>query len=316
MTSVRVRPVSLATGILTSLPGGNALIQQRRDRQGGTFSAEYCYSVWLRHLMFAHEVGAIQGVPPVVAELGPGNSLGAGLAALLSGAEQYHAFDLVRHGDLGHNLVVLDALVALFRSHAVVVGGPSDVWDFPSHIVTDQILARALDPERVEALRTRLLSLDEANAGSDSLTYNTPWYEPGVLTPDSVDMIFSVSVLEHVDNLAHTYQAAYQWLRPGAIMAHRIDFGAHKHATPWNGHWAISHPLWQIMRGRRPYFVNRQPYSDHADLMRRSGFEIVREVRHIDHGGIQRSQLAVEFQAISDEDLATRSAYVVARKPL
>ncbi len=316
MISVRIRPVSLVTGILTRLPGGNALIRHRRDRRGGTFSAEYCYSVWLRHLMFAHQVGAIHGVPPVVAELGPGNSLGAGLAALLSGAEQYHAFDLVRHGDLGHNLVVLDGLMALFRSHAAVVGGPSDVWNFPSHIVTDQILARTLNPERVEALRARLLSLDAAHTGSDYLTYNAPWVDPGVLKPDSVDMIFSVSVLEHVDDLSHTYQAAFQWLRPGAIMAHRIDFGAHEHATPWNGHWAISQPLWQIMRGRRPYFINRQPYGGHADLMRRSGFEIVREVRHIDRSGIQRSQLAAEFKAISAEDLATRSVYVVARKPL
>ncbi len=316
MSGVQVRPASLATGILTRFPGGNAFLQRRNDRQGGTFSAEYCYSVWLRHLIFAHEVGVVRGVPPVVAELGPGNSLGAGLAALLSGAEQYHAFDLVRHGEIGHNLVVLDALVALFRTRSVVVGGPSDVWDFPGHILNEQMLARTLAPERVETLRTHLLSLDKANGGSESIHYHAPWYQPGVLTPDSVDMIFSVSVLEHVDDLLHTYQAAFQWLRPGAFMAHRIDFGAHRHATPWNGHWAISRRLWQIMRGRRPYFINRQPCGVHIDLLRRSGFEIVREVRHRDLSGLRRSQLAAEFRSISDEDLATRSVYIVARKPI
>ena len=56
---------------------------------GGTESARYCYSVWLRHLCLAQSADPRLGVPRVVAELGPGDSIGIGLAALLSGVEKY-----------------------------------------------------------------------------------------------------------------------------------------------------------------------------------------------------------------------------------
>ena len=51
---------------------------------GGTGSARYCYSIWLRHLLLAH-AGGMRGLPSTLAELGPGDSVGVGLAALISG---------------------------------------------------------------------------------------------------------------------------------------------------------------------------------------------------------------------------------------
>lgn len=47
-------------------------------------SARYCYSVWLRHLEKLFEAGATD-IPRVVGELGPGRSIGVGIAALLGG---------------------------------------------------------------------------------------------------------------------------------------------------------------------------------------------------------------------------------------
>jgi hypothetical protein len=58
-----------------------------------TLSARYCYSVFLRHLIMLDRVGAPTD-PRVVAEIGPGASIGAGLAALLAGAETYYGFDI------------------------------------------------------------------------------------------------------------------------------------------------------------------------------------------------------------------------------
>src|SRR5437763_1374444 len=62
----------LLYGIATFIPGVAAVF----GRGGGdTSSARYCYSVWLRHLVVAAANGF--KVPPrVVAELGPGDSLG------------------------------------------------------------------------------------------------------------------------------------------------------------------------------------------------------------------------------------------------
>src|SRR2546426_12622447 len=72
-------------GMLTWIPPIDAL-RQRRASTGGTNNPRYCYSVWLRHLVTLLPFGfQIKGAR--IAELGPGDSIGVGLAALLSGAE-------------------------------------------------------------------------------------------------------------------------------------------------------------------------------------------------------------------------------------
>ena len=92
----------LATGILSYVPGMNNFLLRRT---GGTESARYCYSVWLRHLIMAYKNG-LKSHPQIIAELGPGDSLGMGLAALLSGAELYYGFDVVRYAHPKTNLSI------------------------------------------------------------------------------------------------------------------------------------------------------------------------------------------------------------------
>src|SRR5262245_35644000 len=106
---MRLKVRALLSGLATYLPGYD-LAGMRR----GTTTAEYCYSVWLRHLLRARAVGVARDVPHTVAELGPGDSIGIGLAALLCGAEKYYALDVVRYSDLRTNLAIFDRLVQLF----------------------------------------------------------------------------------------------------------------------------------------------------------------------------------------------------------
>jgi hypothetical protein len=54
-------------------------------------------------------------MPESVAEFGPGDSLGVGLAALLSGSNRYSALDVHRDGSTERTLRIFDELVALFR---------------------------------------------------------------------------------------------------------------------------------------------------------------------------------------------------------
>jgi len=74
-------------GALTWLPPFNAW-RSRRASTGGSDSARYCYSAWLRHLVLLSNYG-FKINNSRVGELGPGDSIGIGLAALLSGAAQY-----------------------------------------------------------------------------------------------------------------------------------------------------------------------------------------------------------------------------------
>lgn len=81
LSNVRVGP--LAIGAATLLPGATRLL---RRRGSGTASAQYCYCVWLRHLVSAAALtGGRTGVPRRW-----------GLAALLSDAAEHIALDVVR----------------------------------------------------------------------------------------------------------------------------------------------------------------------------------------------------------------------------
>src|SRR5579872_6912526 len=80
-------------GALTYVPGLNQW-RRRRAASGGTNSARYCYAVWMRHLVALGKHGfSIEG--SVIGELGPGDSIGTGLAGLLAGAERYVGLDIV-----------------------------------------------------------------------------------------------------------------------------------------------------------------------------------------------------------------------------
>jgi len=85
-----------------------------RELTGDTDSARYCYAVWLRHLTMSRESG-LSDTPRVVAELGPGDSIGIGIAALLTGAEKYYAFDVCRYATNQRNIVFSRNCCACFQ---------------------------------------------------------------------------------------------------------------------------------------------------------------------------------------------------------
>src|ERR1700733_11905341 len=107
---MKLKAKAFLAGLSTYLPGYDFL-----HPTGGTGSARYCYSVWMRHLILGLAHRQTPRLPAIAAELGPGDSIGIGLAALLSGVERYYALDLVRYTDLRKNLGIFDELVALFR---------------------------------------------------------------------------------------------------------------------------------------------------------------------------------------------------------
>ena len=104
---MKIRP--LLTGIASYVPGLYKFSSTARGT-GGTNSARYCYSVWLRHLFMA-KLNGLTTHPDVIAELGPGDSLGIGLAALLSGANKYYAFDAVQYATNKRNFEIFYELV-------------------------------------------------------------------------------------------------------------------------------------------------------------------------------------------------------------
>jgi SAM-dependent methyltransferase len=303
---------ALLSGAATYIPGYRAM-----RATGGTDSARYCYTVWLRHLILANAGAARLGVPRVGAELGPGDSVGIGLAALLSGAEQYYAFDVVAYPDLRRNLAVFEGLLELFRERAPLPaeGEFADMQPrvpdtrFPTTLLEETRMGASLAPERVASIRA---SLENPAAPGSRVVYRAPWTDDARIESGSVDYIFSQAVLEHVVDLPAVYAAMRRWLKPDGLMSHQIDYRCHGKADRWNGHWGDSDLTWRVVVGRRPYLLNRLWHAEQMRLLHQAGFKLLSETREADPNGIGRDSLAPRFRAISDADLATCGAFVLA----
>jgi SAM-dependent methyltransferase len=284
---------------------------------GGTVSAQYCYSVYLRHLVLADQHG-LATLPRTVVELGPGDSIGIGLMALLTGAERYYALDAVRHASTETNLLVFDELVQLLRVQAPIPSGGEFTeilpelgdYRFPMKILSEARLTQALAPERLKHLRNALAG----NLTAGPICYLAPMGRMNEIPANSVDLIISQAVMEHVDQLEEIYAECFRSLKPGGFMSHQIDLRCHETAPEWNGHWKYSELTWRLMRGGRPWFINRQPCSMHLSLIKQAGFSLCAEVKQFGSLGIASGQLASRFRSLSESDLETSGIFILASK--
>ena len=306
------KPRAVAEGVLTLLPGGLRLL--RKGTQG-TDSARYCFTVWMRHMARtrSYRAGGHAALGTVL-ELGPGDSLGTGFAALLAGAEHYWAIDAVQHADPVRDQRILDELAALFAAGDAI----PDAQEFPDvkPLLPDYSFPAELRSRSYGASLERMARvLRDSEGRARPFAYLSPEVAQRTLEPGSVDLIFSQAVLEHVDDLPAVYQRCHGWLRPGGLMSHQVDFKSHGVAREWNGHWAYPDAVWRLVRGRRRYLLNRAPCSVHLDLLRDTGFAVLAAERSRMASRLRRDQLAPRFREMSDEDLTTAGCYFLARKP-
>src|SRR5262249_36418442 len=176
--SIAIKPRSLAIGIATLVPGLRAFTGRKT---GGTVSARYCYSVWLRHLFMLHKNGMRTNFEAVV-ELGPGDSLGTGLAALLCGADRYTALDAVRYAGSARNLEILEDLVTLFRSRAAIpdesefplIQPPLPSYAFPDFL-NPALLDTALSSARLDSIRVAVANPATTPRHDRRIEYHAPW---------------------------------------------------------------------------------------------------------------------------------------------
>ena len=306
-------------GFKSYVPGGVSI-----HGTGGTDSARYCYTIWLRHLSMLHQNG-FSKMPNTIAELGPGDSIGTGLAGLLSGSEKFYALDVIEHTHVKKNIPIFDELVSLFADRSALPGDDEfpravprlDSYNFPSEIFTDSNLEKFLDKSRIQSLRNELLDMKKQKK---SIQYMCPWNDPKIIENDSVDLVFSQAVLEHVEDLNHTYAAMYKWVKKGGYISNAIDFESHGLSSEWNGHWSFSDLTWKLIKGNRPYLINREPLSKHIESAQDAGFEIISvvpvKILTSDEytGTIERNKLAKKFRNMSEEDFTTTSAYILAQK--
>jgi len=303
----------IVKGMLTYVPAMNAW-RLRRGTTGGSNSARYCYAVWLRHLVVVAKHGfRLRGA--AVGELGPGDSIGTGLAALLGGGGRYVGLDVVPYSASADLEQVLDELAQLYLSRqpipdhdefpAVRPRLPS--YEFPSDLIDTEAL-----PARIEGVRS---ALRRGLHNNMEVSYKAPWTSAADVEADLLDLVFSQGVLKCVNDLEATYRAMFAWLKPGGYCSHSTGCAAVHFSPYWNGHWAYSDLEWRLVRGRREWLPNRLPLSAHLGFARQAGFEVLQVDTQYGSGGLAAEELSPRFKHLAADDLATRGAMVVLRKP-
>ena len=303
-------------GAISFFPGYG---KKSQKGTGGTDSARYCYAVWMRHLIYANRFGLCSGVPDTVAELGPGDSIGVGLAALLSGSSRYWGLDVIEHSALEKNHDIFQELVSLFESREPVPGTdefpclkpPLDQEKFPHDILDSGLLLDSLSTGRIAAIDA---ALDNWKREDSPIHYFAPWMDEDVMLEGSVDMILSQAVMEYIDDIPRACDVMWKWLRHGGFVSHQIDLKSHGLTPEWCGHWAIPDWQWFLIRGRRPYFINRRPASWYRDCFKKTGFDPVHDEPFYLTPADPR-QLAGAFQNLGLEDARTGGVFIQFRKP-
>lgn len=286
---------------------------------GATGNARYCYAVWMRHLvgLFNHNNGTIPGE---VLELGPGDSLGAGLAALLSGAEQYWALEVIKYWDVERNLRIFEELVELFKNRTPIPDSNEfpllrptlENYQFPSEILSDNVLGESLQTRRLDQIRHEISVPDDP--GNHFIKFRVPWYQTDIIRPASADFIFSQAALQHIDYINHAFFAMHTWLAPGGFMSHVIDYSSLGFTRLWNGHWAMTELEWRIMRGGRKFLTNRLPHSSYVSLHNQFNLRILQVKATTRPNELHHMQLVKKFRGLSEEDLTTFCSWIISVK--
>ena len=310
----------LLRGLSTHVPGIDAVVSKLKGT-GGTVSSRYCYSVWLRHLVMLEQSTGRTSFE-TIAELGPGDSLGIGLAGMLTGSNHYHAFDIIKFASVKQNMKIFDELVELFRNREPIPGEdefpgvhPSlKNYNFPSQILTKERQDASLEPCRLEEIRNQLRNLGEDTASQTDIgiSYVAPWFEAEILRRQSVDLIFSQAVMEHVEDLDQTYKAMKEWLKPDGVVSHQIDFRSHGYTNEWNGHWVCSDFAWKLLMGRKSYILNRAPHSKHLEYLLKHGFRLKCDQAVTSQSKYRKAELAERFRFLTDDDHLTSGSLIQA----
>ena len=294
--------MTLLRGLMTTIPViGNQFIPLGT---GGTDDESYCYSVWLRHhIMVTDSIGNFH--PKTVVEIGPGDSIGVGLCALLLGAEKYIAFDPVPMQNRAMSLTLFDALVVRLRNESKTPISASAPYppvrgiENISELISPASLAIALSSQRVDYLRRSVIEFVENQQSENIQFYILDLKEAGLDQSfrSIADWVFSQSTLQYVSDLNPVYKNISFMLKPQGVMSHQIDFTSIRTTKSWNGHWSVPDWLWNLARGNRFIWPSRACLDDHLDAIAKLGFSLSAFAELKDFGGIHGEKFVEPFKS-------------------
>lgn len=135
---------------------------------------------------------------------------------------------------------------------------------------------------------------------------------------EEIDLVFSRAVLEHVNDLAATFQDMRQALRPSGVAIHEVDLKSHGlHRRNILDFLTWPQRLWSLMFSGKGV-PNRWRVDRYREILAGSGLRVLvmeqREQASLEVVQEVRPFLAKPFREVSNEDLSWLSFWLVVEK--
>lgn len=140
------------------------------------------------------------------------------------------------------------------------------------------------------------------------------------LADESVDMVFSVDVLEHIEKgaLNRTIRSMRRVLKPGGISAHQIGLDDHlqhyAHGMASKQYLKFSDSVWKILFENKIQYFNRIQLPDFQVLFKSNGFHLIECTTEKDSALFDHIKVQPQFQHFDVDTLLTTRAFIVHRK--
>jgi hypothetical protein len=144
-----------------------------------------------------------------------------------------------------------------------------------------------------------------------------------LLPPDSVDLVYSNSVMEHVmkDVILDLMRESFRLLRPGGLALHNIACNDHyafvDPAISFVNYLRYTDSQWRRWNNALQY-QNRLRASEFLELAAKGGLELIYKrtaVRPGTHEALAKLEIAPQFKHFSPEDLAATTVDFIVKKP-
>ena len=233
---------------------------------------QYVFDVFHRHydrVEFANKNKGWTGL-----ELGPGDSIAAGIIAYAYGAKKTYLVDVGRY--------VSDD-VALYQNLVTFLQGKGlDVPNIEKGASFESVLAQ--------------FNIDYLTSGNESLAQ---------IKGQSIDFCWSQAVLEHVrrDDFQTLANHAKRVIKPDGAHSHRVDLKDHLASSLNN--LRFSPKIWESnLFARSGFYTNRIQFTQMLDMFKTAGLQVeTPEVNHWDTLPLSKNKMYSTFRSLSDEEL-------------
>ncbi|MFZ2187717.1 MAG: class I SAM-dependent methyltransferase [Candidatus Moraniibacteriota bacterium] len=239
-------PLVFLENILFSIfPGMRQFIEQHLFNPYAFHEKHLAYSI-AQFKGFLEKIGGTsQIVDKNILELGPGGSIGFGLLALKYGAKKYYVIENISHTFITNKQLL--SYRKLLEDNGVLIS---------KYFIKNTANQYAYNPAFIEFIKI----------GQDS-SYKLP--------DESIDIIYSCAVLEHVHDLDLCFTEMARVLRRDGIMNHQVDLRDHIFSQKSIWFLNFSDYWFDKLFKNTGEYVNRKRLSDYEKLIHDKNLEIL-----------------------------------------